>query len=264
MEIIKDIGVFIHIGTLCLCLLLMAILWHKKAYYQQSNRYLFLLLLGSVVAHTNGFIALGGYESWHYYSRFFNNAFTLIEGPAIYLALRLRLFPQTPFRKQWAHFLPFFFFSVVLFICLGPLNDQFIYSKRANLIAFFVFLVQFPAYLCLTFWWSRQHRAQIQAGTWTNLNILLAGLWLAYFLQLAALWYDPAYQKLPRYYPVYILLLYSFFTIVFVYRSLLDEAALFGRPKYASSTLPVEACAQIIEQVHTVMTQQQLYLNPHL
>lgn len=259
MNLLTDISIFIHIATVCISLLLSAVIASRKAYYQKANLFLILLLLVTAIVHINASLILSGYELVNVYFQNIQNAIGLLFGPALYFTTYFRLDHSPKKPNIYFHFIPFLVFLIVIvFYYSGFLSES--GWLMAESIALVFFALQILVYLILTFLIIRKNNNPL----FKTLVILVKGLFVIYVVQSIIIFYEIFVQNIPNVITLNVSLLFSFFVIAFAYKCLVNNQLLFESPKYSASTLSDQQMQEILKKIKALMKKEQLFTNPHL
>ena len=259
MKWITDLSIFLHMATIGICLLLSAVIAGKKAYYQQANRYLILLMVVTSIVHINAALILSGYEKANLHFQNIQNAFGLLFGPALFFTTRLRLSTYEKVKKIPLHFLPFFVFLSIVLLFYSEVLPKSGWSI-AEPIALVFFMLQLPTYIVLTYWFIRKEEHTF----FRTLRILLLGLLFLYLFQVVIIGYRVLVQDIPNIITLNSSLLFSLCVITFAYKSLADDNILFDSPKYLASSLTKKQAEVMVKKIIDIMEEEQLFLQPQL
>lgn len=259
MKWTTDISIFLHIATIGICFLLGAVIAGKKGYYQKANYYLILLLVVTIIVHTNAFLILSGYKQVNLHFQNMQNAFGLLFGPALYFTTLLRLPDPGQSKYRLYHFIPFFLLLPLVLLYYLQIIPKSIWSV-AELIALIFFMLQLPFYILITFLLIREK----QHPFFKTLRILLIGLFLLYLVQVGIISYKIFIEDIPNTITLNASLFFSFCVIYFAYKSLANDNILFDRPKYIASALTDQQANTMVEKLKQLMKEERLFLQPQL
>jgi AraC-like DNA-binding protein/uncharacterized protein YhhL (DUF1145 family) len=259
VDFLIDISKVIHIATLCVSVLLGAIILNRRTFYRKANNYLLLLLAGTVLIHANAALILSGYHQADFYVQNLSNAFLLVFGPSFYFSIRFRSEIAPVLKRPLLHFMPFLTYTALILIGF-VIPDPIPFLESISPFAFLIFIIQVPTYILVALRMVKGDKSQNFKG----LKILLLSLLFSYVLQIGVVITENLIVELPNEATLNVSLLFSFGIIAFAFRCLNNDKVLFENPKYVQSKQSDSDAEAIVKQLSDLMINEQLFINANL